>query len=72
MKFTEMVKPRVLRLEAAEHYVGGQQNLKRLREAGWVKPLIQHNANTSFDVRALDAAIDRAVLDGWPVKQPKK
>ena len=60
------ITPRVLRLKAAEHYVGGQQNLKTLRRLGWVKPLIQHKSNTSFDIRALDAAVDRAVLDGWP------
>jgi hypothetical protein len=56
----------VLRLKQAEQYVGGQQNLKSLRKAGWVKPLIQHSSNTSFDVKALDAAVDRANLDGWP------
>ncbi len=67
MKHAELVLlPRVLRLKQAEQYVGGQQNLKSLRKAGWVKPLIQHSSNTSFDVKALDAAVDRANLDGWP------
>jgi hypothetical protein len=67
MKYAEMVvTPRLLRKPQAEQYVGGQQNLKRLRKAGWVKPLIQHSSNTSFDVKALNAAIDRANLDGWP------
>ena len=30
------VAPRIFRLKAAEEYVGGQQNLKSLRKAGWV------------------------------------
>ena len=67
MKYAELVlTPRVLSLKQAEQYVGGQQNLKSLRKAGWVKPLIQHKSNILFDIRALDIAIDQANLNGWP------
>ncbi len=71
MKHKLTVAPRILRKEAAEEYVGGQQNLKSLREAGWVVPLRMHKCNTSFDIRDLDRAVDRANLDGWPVADKK-
>ena len=68
MKYDQLVvTPRILRKKAAQMYVGGEANLKSLIKAGWVKPLIQHNKNTSFDIRALDLAVDKANLSGWPV-----
>jgi len=67
MKYSDFnFPPRLLRLKQAEYYVGGQQNLKTLRRAGWVKPLIQHKGNTSFDIKTLDLAVDKANLNGWP------
>ena len=67
MKFSQLViTPRVLRLKQAQQYVGGEANLDSLMVVGWVKPLIQHKSNTSFDIRSLDLAVDRANLDGWP------
>ena len=64
-RYSELVvPPRILRLKAAQMYVGGEANLDSLMRVGWVKPLIQHNRNTSFDIKALNAAIDRANLDG--------
>jgi len=68
MKYAELVlTPRVLRKKEAQQYVGGEANLKSLMKAGWLKPLRQHNKNTSYDIRALDLAIDKANLEGWPV-----
>jgi hypothetical protein len=65
MKFSELTfQPRLLRKEDAEQYVGGRRNLEALRQ--WVKPVVQHHSNTTFDVKDLDAAIDRAKLEGWP------
>jgi hypothetical protein len=61
-----IVTPRLLRADDAAYYVGGENNLKALKKAGWVKPLIQHSRCTAYDVRDLDLAIDRAKLDGWP------
>jgi hypothetical protein len=67
MKYAELaIVPRVLRLPQARQYVGGEANLNSLTKAGWVKPLIQHSKNTSYDRKALDLAVDRANLDGWP------
>ncbi len=31
---------------------------------GWVKPVIEHKGNTSFDVRDLDRAVDRLQVEG--------
>ncbi len=67
LKFSELsFQPRLLRLPHAEQYVGGEANLKRLREVGWIKPLVAHKSNTTFDRNDLDAAVDRAKLEGWP------
>jgi len=67
MTYTALVlTPRLLRLKAAEQYLGGQRNLKALRRSGWVTPLIQHKSNTTFDIRDLDLAVDKAQLNGWP------
>jgi hypothetical protein len=65
MKFSELkLVPRLLRLPLAEEYVGGQQTLKALRRKGWLKPIIEHKGNTSFDVRDLDRAVDRLQVEG--------
>ena len=67
LKLAELVVvPRVLRLKTARQYVGGEANLDSLVRAGWVKPLIRHHKNTSFDIRDLDLAVDKAQLNGWP------
>jgi hypothetical protein len=65
MKISELkVVPRLLRLPLAEEYVGGQQTLKAFRRKGWLKPIIEHKGNTSFDVRDLDRAVDRLQVEG--------
>lgn len=65
MKFSQLqLSPRLLRLPAAEEYVGGQQTLKAMRRKGWVKPVIEHKGNTSYDVRDLDRAVDRLQVEG--------
>ena len=58
--------PRVLKRAEAEEYVGGETHLDDLIEAKWVKPLIERHRDVSFDRAALDAAVDRAGLEGWP------
>ena len=65
MKFSQLqLTPRLLRLPVAEEYVGGQQTLKAFRRKGWLKPVIEHKGNTSFDVRDLDRAVDRLQVEG--------
>ena len=67
MQYAKFVlTPRVLRVKEAQQYVGGEANLNSLVDAGWVKPLRKHKSNTSYDRLALDLAVDRANLDGWP------
>lgn len=58
--------PRLLRKDFAAGYVAGEQNLKVLVQAKWVKPIIQHSGCTAYDRRDLDFALDRAKLEGWP------
>ena len=65
MKFSDLkLVPRLLRLPLAEEHVGGQQTLKALRRKGWLKPVIEHKGNTSFDIRDLDRAVDRLQVEG--------
>jgi len=65
MRFSEVqLIPRLMRKPIAEAYVGGQQNLKAFVRCGWVKPLICHKSNTSYDIRDLDLAIDRLKVEG--------
>lgn len=67
MKFSDLkFAPRLLRKEDAELYVGGRGNLETLCKKLGLKPLVQHSRNTSYDIRDLDAAIDRAKIKGWP------
>jgi hypothetical protein len=67
MKFSDLtLQPRLLRKDDAETYVGGRRNLEALRKAKWIKPVVQHNCNTTFDRHDLDLAIDRAKIEGWP------
>lgn len=67
MKFSELhFQPRLLRKEDAEAYVGGRGNLETLCKRLGLVPLVQHSRNTSFDVRDIDAAIDKAKVHGWP------
>jgi len=67
VKFSDLtIQPRLLRKDDAETYVGGRRNLEALRKVGWIKPLIQHKSNTTFDRIKLDQVIDRADLEGWP------
>ncbi len=67
MRYCEIIlQPRLLRLCDAEAYVGGECNLRALVKVGWVKPLIQHKSNTTYDRESLDTACSRANIEGWP------
>jgi len=57
---------RIRTLRAAEIYVGGATNLKRLRDAGYVRPWKHFHRDVQFDVHDLDDAIDRIKVQGWP------
>ncbi|MEA3208265.1 MAG: hypothetical protein QOE70_1322 [Chthoniobacter sp.] len=60
---------RIRDLAQAERYVGGAANLKRMRDAGLVKPWKKLHRDVQFDVCDLDAAIDHIKQHGWPVTQ---
>ena len=47
---------RILTLRHAAVYVGGKTNLKRLRDAGFVKTWKSIHRDVQFDIRDLDAA----------------
>jgi hypothetical protein len=65
MRFSEIqFPPRLMRKPIAEAYVGGQQNLKAFVRRRWLKPLICHKSNTSYDIRDLDIAVDRLKVEG--------
>jgi hypothetical protein len=62
----DVVVPRVLKACAAAAYVGGRLNLQRLEAAGWVAPLAGKQRGVDFDRQALDRALDRVAVTGWP------
>jgi hypothetical protein len=62
-----IIKPvRIISTEDAALYCGGNENLKRIVTAKYVKPLGGKNRGMDFDIRDLDVALDRVNLDGWP------
>ena len=60
------VSPRVISAAEAAEYCNGEGNFRALLAAGWVEPIKGKVRGMDYDVRALDLAIDRAVLQGWP------
>jgi hypothetical protein len=59
------ITPRILRRAEAAAYCGGEPNFARLLAAKWVRPL-PGKARCDYDRLALDLALDRVTLDGWP------
>jgi hypothetical protein len=55
---------RIMTLRQAAVYVGGKTNLTRLRDAGFVRPWKAKHRDVQFDIRDLDAAIDRSKSEG--------
>ena len=45
--------------DEAAAYVGSRELLRQFQQAKWLKPFIQGNRLTRFDLRDLDACIDR-------------
>ena len=62
----QIQQPRLLNVEQAETYVGGRTILERMLSAGWLKHSIQEKKLTRYDVKALDAAVDRLRLEDLP------
>lgn len=57
--------PRLLRHPEAAVYCGGETNLKTLVESFGLKPVIQRKCNTTYDLKQIEAAINRAIAAGW-------
>lgn len=69
MKLAEILQTaanRIYSTAEAESYVGGTENLRRMRDAGFLVPFKSNKRDTQYDVRDLDAAIDRIKAEGWP------
>ena len=58
--------PRILRASDAKEYVGGRLNLARLLAAGWITPIPGKGRAMDYDRIALDRALDRVSVTGWP------
>jgi hypothetical protein len=63
---------RVLPVADAETYVGGEDNLNRLVDNEWVAPLAGKSRGMEYDRKALDLAIDRVSIEGWPESKRRK
>ena len=62
-----IIKPmRILSAEDAALYVNGEDNLKRLVKSKWLFPLKGKQRGMDYDIKALDVALDRVTLEGWP------
>lgn len=57
MKYSQF--RRGLSPEEAAAYVGSKELLRQFERSKWVKPFIRGNRLTRFDIRDLDACIDR-------------
>jgi hypothetical protein len=57
MKYSQL--RRGLSPEEAAAYVGSKELLRQFERAKWLKPFIRGNRLTRFDIRDLDACIDR-------------
>ena len=57
MKYSQL--RRGLSPEEAAHYVGSKELLRQFQLAKWLKPFIQGNRLTRFDIRDVDTCIDR-------------
>lgn len=64
--------PRLLRPEAAEHYVGGGELLARLRRDFGLRPSIQRRKLTAYLQEDLDHAVNQAHLAGWSEDSGRK
>ena len=58
--------PRLMRTPVAEAYCGGRVNLERLCTLTGLKPVIRHKSNTTYDLKLVDQAMDKALALGWP------
>ncbi|MEI9892845.1 MAG: hypothetical protein WDN28_02740 [Chthoniobacter sp.] len=68
MKYSQL--KRGLSPSEAADYIGSKELLRQFQWAKWLKPFIQGNRLTRFDIRDLDACIDRLKAGDQLPKQP--
>lgn len=57
---------RILSAAEVQEYVGGRENFRRLVGAKWLAPLGGKQRGMDYDIRSVDASLDRVNLCGWP------
>ena len=57
MRYSQL--KRGLSPDEAAAYVGSKELLRQFERSGWLKPFIRGNRLTRYDLRDLDASIDR-------------
>ncbi len=65
-KFSELIRPRLLRPDEAARYVGGEGMLKRFVEAGWLRPIVQRKRLTLYRLADLDVCCSRLDAGEFP------
>jgi len=55
---------RACSLQRARKIVGGEQRLRRLRRAGWLKPVKEGKRETTFNQRQVHEAFARVTEEG--------
>ena len=58
--------PRLMRRETAGEYLAAPHMLTLMEHAGWIKPVVSRNRMTLFDLKQLDACIDRLAAGEFP------
>lgn len=61
-----IIQPRLLRAEAAGHYVGCPGLLARMERAGWIKPVVQRKRMTVYQRSKLDECCERLERGEFP------
>jgi len=60
------IAPRLIRREDAGLYLAAPKLLTEMEEAGWIAPVVSRNRMTLFDVRQIDACVDRLAAGESP------
>lgn len=58
---------RLVTVDDAVAHVGGEAIFQAMRKAGWIKPAIERRKLTRFDMKNLEAAVDRLESENLPL-----
>jgi hypothetical protein len=65
------MQPRLLRAAAAGDYVGCEGLLKLMKDAGWIKPVVQRHRMTIYRRSDLDACCSRLDAGEFPAEDSR-